>query len=226
MARTKKQPEEKAVAKKTKTEAKKMNQKTEEAVAEATAEKKKIFSKNEKLEKALKESEEKKALLEKALEEAEAEKERLQQSVKEMEAKLAEAADRHFRQMAEFDNFRKRTEREKAVSYERGAGKVLEKLLPVVDSFERGLGFLDEEDKGEPFEIGMIQVYKQLDKFLDDLEVKPIPAVGESFNLELHNAVFHEEDPSKPENMITQEFQKGYTFRGNVIRYSMVKVVN
>ncbi len=155
----------------------------------------------------------------KALKEAEA-------KLDEAEARLDEAKDRIQRQMAEFDNYRKRTEKEKAASFDLGARSVIEKLLPVVDSFERGLATLDEAQKEEPFETGMVQVYRQLGKILEDLDVKPIEAVGQPFNADLHNAVMHAEDEEQPENTVVQEFQKGYTFRGTVIRYSMVKVVN
>ncbi len=156
---------------------------------------------------------------EKALKEAEA-------KLDEAEARLDEAKDRIQRQMAEFDNYRKRTEKEKAASFELGARSVIEKLLPVVDSFERGLATLDEAQKEEPFETGMVQVYRQMGKILEDLDVKPIEAVGQPFNADLHNAVMHAEDEDQPENTVVEEFQKGYTFRGTVIRYSMVKVVN
>ncbi|MBR4210104.1 MAG: nucleotide exchange factor GrpE [Lachnospiraceae bacterium] len=156
---------------------------------------------------------------EKALEKAE-------KSLKDAENKLAEATDRIQRQMAEFDNFRKRTEKEKAASFDMGARSVIEKLLPVVDSFERGLGGLDEEKKAEPFAAGMDLVYKQLKKMLDDLDVKPIEAVGAPFNPDLHNAVMHVEDEDRPESTVVEEFQKGYTYHGTVIRYSMVKVAN
>ncbi|MBP3729254.1 MAG: nucleotide exchange factor GrpE [Lachnospiraceae bacterium] len=149
-----------------------------------------------------------------------------EKAFKELETKLEEAKDRIQRQMAEFDNYRKRTEKEKAASFEIGARSVIEKLLPVVDSFERGLASLDEKDKEEPFEIGMVQVYKQLEKILEELEVKPIEARGQPFNADLHNAVMHTEDENQPENTVVEEFQKGYTFRGTVIRYSMVKVAN
>ena len=173
----------------------------EKADSKPEKEKKKFFGKNDKAEKA-----------EKALKEA--------------EAKLEEASDRMKRQLAEFDNYRKRTEKEKAASFDMGARSVVEKLLPVVDSFERGLGGLTEEQKAEPFAAGMDLVYKQLKKMLDELEVVPIEAVGKPFDANLHNAVMHTEDESQPENTVAEEFQKGYTFRGNVIRYSMVRVVN
>ena len=156
---------------------------------------------------------------EKALEKAE-------KSLKDAENKLAEATDRIQRQMAEFDSFRKRTEKEKAASFDMGARSVIEKLLPVVDSFERGLGGLDEEKKAEPFAAGMDLVYKQLKKMLDDLDVKPIEAVGAPFNPDLHNAVMHVEDEEIDECTVVEEFQKGYMFRDKVLRYSMVKVAN
>lgn len=149
-----------------------------------------------------------------------------EKALKEAEEKLKEAKDRIQRQMAEFDNYRKRTDKEKAASFELGARSIIEKLLPVVDSFERGLASLDEKDKEEPFETGMVQVYKQLEKIFEELEVAPIEAVGQPFNADLHNAVMHVEDEEQPENIVVEEFQKGYTFRGTVIRYSMVKVAN
>ena len=157
---------------------------------------------------------------------ADSKADKAEKALKETEAKLEEARDRIQRQMAEFDNYRKRTEKEKAASFELGARSVIEKLLPVVDSFERGLDTLEEAQKEEPFETGMVQVYKQLGKILEELDVKPIEAVGQPFNADLHNAVMHAEDEDQPENTVVQEFQKGYTYRGNVIRYSMVKVVN
>ncbi len=152
--------------------------------------------------------------------------EKAEKALKEAEEKLEEAKDRIQRQMAEFDNYRKRTDKEKAASFELGARSIIEKLLPVVDSFERGLASLDEKDKEEPFETGMVQVYKQLEKIFEELEVAPIEAVGQPFNADLHNAVMHVEDEEQPENTVVEEFQKGYTFKGTVIRYSMVKVAN
>ena len=152
--------------------------------------------------------------------------EKAEKALKEAEGKLEEAKDRIQRQMAEFDNYRKRTDKEKAASFELGARSIIEKLLPVVDSFERGLASLDEKDKEEPFETGMVQVYKQLEKIFEELEVVPIEAVGQPFNADLHNAVMHVEDEEQPENTVVEEFQKGYTFKGTVIRYSMVKVAN
>ncbi len=154
------------------------------------------------------------------------EAEKAKKALAEAEEKLQEMTDRTQRTMAEFDNFRKRTEKEKAAMYEVGARSVLEKLLPIADSFERGLGGLSEEQKAEPFAAGMDLVYKQLQKMFEELEVKVIPAEGETFNPDLHNAVMHVEDEEAGENQIVQEFMKGYTYRGTVIRYSMVKVAN
>lgn len=142
-----------------------------------------------------------------------------------LEKKLAEITDRLQRTMAEFDNFRKRTEKEKAARYEIGARSVIEKILPVLDNFERGLGGLTEEQKNA-FSEGMDKVYRQLVTTLEEMDVKPIEALGQEFNPDLHNAVMHVEDESVGENIIVEEFQKGYTYKGGVVRYSMVKVAN
>ena len=140
--------------------------------------------------------------------------------------KIEELTDRVTRQMAEFDNFRKRTEKEKSMMYEIGAKDVIEKLLPVVDNFERGLKAVPEESKEDPIAEGMEKIYKQLMTVLEGLEVKPIEAVGQEFNPDFHNAVMHEENEEYGENTITEEFQKGYTYRDSVVRHSMVKVAN
>ena len=140
--------------------------------------------------------------------------------------KIDELTDRLTRQMAEFDNFRKRTEKEKSQMYEIGARDVIEKILPIVDNFERGLAAVPEEEKGNPFAEGMEKIYKQLMTTLEGLEVKPIEAVGKEFNPDFHNAVMHVEDEELGENMIAEEFQKGYTYRDSVVRHSMVKVAN
>ena len=128
--------------------------------------------------------------------------------------------------MAEFDNFRKRTEKEKSQMYEIGAKDIIDKILPVVDNFERGLGAVTEEEKENPFVQGMDKVYKQLMTTLEGVGVKPIEAVGQEFNPDFHNAVMHEENEEFGENMITEEFQKGYMYRDSVVRHSMVKVAN
>ncbi len=140
--------------------------------------------------------------------------------------KIAELTDRLVRQMAEFDNYRKRTEREKAQMYEIGARDIIEKILPVVDNFERGLAAVKEEDKEDPFVQGMDKIYKFMMTTLSEIGVKPIEAVGKEFDLNLHNAVMHIEDENYGENIVVDEFQKGYTYRDTVVRHSMVRVAN
>ena len=144
----------------------------------------------------------------------------------ERDEKIEELSDKLLRQMAEFDNFRKRTEKEKSAMYEIGAKDIVEKLLPVVDNFERGFLTVSEEDKEDAFVTGMEMVYKQLMTMLEGVGVKPIEAVGQEFNPDLHNAVMHVEDEEVGDNIIVEEFQKGYTYRDSVVRYSMVKVAN
>ncbi len=139
---------------------------------------------------------------------------------------IADLTDKLTRQMAEFDNYRKRTEKEKSAMYEIGAKDVIEKILPVVDNFERGLQSVTEENKEDPFVQGMDKIYKQLMTTLEGLEVRPIEAVGKEFDPELHNAVMHVEDEELGDNIIAEEFQKGYTYRDAVVRHSMVKVAN
>ena len=140
--------------------------------------------------------------------------------------KIAELEDKVKRQLAEFENFRNRTEKEKAAMFEIGAKSVIEKMLPIVDNFERGLAGLSEEEKGEPFAAGMQMVYKQLLTELDNLGVKPIEAVGKEFDPNLHNAVMQVESEEYESGVIAQEMMKGYTYRDNVVRHSMVAVVN
>lgn len=140
--------------------------------------------------------------------------------------KIEELTDKLTRQMAEFDNFRKRTEKEKSQMYEIGAKDIIEKILPVVDNFERGLDAVKEEDKEDPFVQGMEKVYKHLLTTLEGIEVKPIEAVGQPFDPNFHNAVMHVEDENFGENIVAEEFQKGYTYRDSVVRHSMVKVAN
>mgnify|MGYP000232021385 CR=1 FL=1 len=140
--------------------------------------------------------------------------------------KIEELTDRLTRQIAEFDNFRKRTEKEKSQMYEVGAKDIIEKILPVVDNFERGLDAVKEEDKEDPFVQGMEKVYKHLLTTLEGIEVKPIEAVGQPFDPNFHNAVMHVEDENFGENIVAEEFQKGYTYRDSVVRHSMVKVAN
>ena len=140
--------------------------------------------------------------------------------------KIEELTDRVRRQMAEFDNFRKRTEKEKTQMFETGAKSIVEKILPVVDNFERGLAAVTEEEKGTPFVEGMEKIYKQMMTVLEEAGVKPIESVGQEFDPNLHNAVMHVEDEEFGENIIAEEFQKGYTYRDSVVRHSMVKVAN
>ena len=142
------------------------------------------------------------------------------------DAVIEDLNDRLKRQMAEFDNYRKRTDKEKSAMFEMGASDVVKKLLPIVDNFERGFKSVTEEELQTPFAKGMDMVYKQTIKMLEDLQVKPIEAVGSEFNPEFHNAVMHVEDDSQGENIIVEEFEKGYTYRDVVIRHSMVKVAN
>ena len=136
---------------------------------------------------------------------------------------IEELTDRLKRNMAEFDNFRKRTEKEKASMYIIGAREIVEKILPVVDNFERGLAQAPEEDAVAE---GIRMIYKQLMTTLEELGVKPIEAVGKEFNPDFHNAVMHVEDEETGENIVVEEFQKGYTYKDFVVRHSMVKVAN
>lgn len=142
------------------------------------------------------------------------------------DAQIEELQDRLKRQMAEFDNFRKRTEKEKSSMYEIGARDIIEKILPVVDNFERGLAAMPEDVKETPFAEGVEKIYKQFLKTLEDAGVETIEAVGQQFDPNLHNAVMHIDDEQYGENEICQELQKGYKYRGTVVRYSMVQVAN
>lgn len=139
---------------------------------------------------------------------------------------IEELNDKVKRQMAEFDNFRKRTEKEKSAMYEVGARSVVEKILPVVDNFERGLQTVPEEQKNDAFVEGMDKIYKQLLTSLEEIGVKPIEALGAQFDPDFHNAVMHVDDEACGENEIVEEFQKGYMYRETVVRHSMVKVAN
>lgn len=144
----------------------------------------------------------------------------------EKDLKMQELSDKLLRQMAEFDNFRKRSEKEKLEMRNMGVRDAVEKLLPVVDNFERGFDAVTEDDKKDAFVIGMEMVYKQLMEMLEGLGVKPIEAVGNQFNPDLHNAIMHVEDDSLGDNVVVEEFTKGYMLNNTVIRYSVVKVVN
>lgn len=139
---------------------------------------------------------------------------------------IAELSDKLKRQLAEFENFRNRTDKEKSQMYAVGAKDVIEKILPVIDNFERGLKSIPEDQKGGPVASGMEMIYKQLITVLSDLGVTPIEAVGQEFDPNLHNAVMHAEDEGLGENIVAEEFQKGYKYKDTVLRHSMVKVAN
>lgn len=140
--------------------------------------------------------------------------------------KIEELTDRLMRTMAEFDNFRKRSDKEKSMMYDMGVKSIIEKMLPIVDNFERGFGTITEKEKESAFAQGIELIYRQLLSALDEIGVKPIDAVGKDFDPNLHNAVMHGEDDSLGENIVSDEFQKGYLYRDMVVRHSMVKVVN
>ena len=140
--------------------------------------------------------------------------------------KIEELEDKVKRQLAEFENFRNRTEKEKSRMYEFGARDVIEKMLPVVDNFERGLAAIPEEEKGGPVASGMEMIYKQIMTPLEGLGVTPIEALNQPFDPNFHNAVMHVEDEEVEESTVVEEFQKGYIYKEHVIRYSMVKVAN
>ena len=139
---------------------------------------------------------------------------------------IAELTDKLKRQLAEFENFRNRTDKEKSQMYAVGAKDVIEKILPVIDNFDRGLKSIPEDQKGGPVASGMEMIYKQLITVLSDLGVTPIEAVGQEFDPNLHNAVMHAEDEGLGENIVAEEFQKGYKYKDTVLRHSMVKVAN
>ena len=145
---------------------------------------------------------------------------------KALKDKVTALEDRVLRQMAEFENFRKRTTKEKEQMFSMGEKNVIEKILPVVDNFERGLATIPEEEKGTPVASGMEMIYKQLTKVLEDLCVKPIEAVGKEFDPNFHNAVMQVESDEFETGIVAQEFQKGYTYHDTVIRHSMVGVVS
>ena len=150
----------------------------------------------------------------------------LEIELKKSEEKAAEMTDKYQRLMAEFENARKRNAKEQSHMYDVGAKEVLTKLLPVVDNFERGLDALSEEEKEGAFAQGFIKIYQQLIASLEEIGVKPMDAVGKEFNPDFHNAVMHVEDENVGENIVVEEFQKGYLYRESVVRHSMVKVAN
>lgn len=153
-------------------------------------------------------------------------KKKKDKKVTELEDKVKELTDLRIRQMAEFENFRKRTEKEKSQMFDMGAKTVIEKILPVVDNFERGLATVPEEQKDSPFVDGMNKIYKQLMTELDNLGVKPIEAKGKEFNPEFHNAVMQVENDELESGTVAEELQKGYTYHDIVVRHSMVSVVS
>ena len=176
----------------------------EDAAKEEAGDQKKEEAKEEKKEKKKKEKTDKK-----------------QDALKE---RIEELEDRVKRQMAEFENFRKRTEKEKTMMFETGAKSVIEKILPVVDNFERGLAAVPEDEKNGAFAQGMEMIYKQLMTELENIQVKPIPAVGEEFNPDFHNAVMQVESEEYESGVVAQELQKGYIYHDLVVRHSMVAV--
>ena len=151
---------------------------------------------------------------------------KLKKEIAKKAEQISELTDRNMRLMAEFDNYRKRTEKEKAAMYGMGAKDVVEKILPIIDNFERGLSLVAEEDKEDPFTQGMEKIYKQFLTVLENLGVTPIEAVGKEFDPNFHNAVMHVDDENFGENIVVEEFQKGYLYKDSVVRHSMVKVAN
>lgn len=139
---------------------------------------------------------------------------------------IEELNDKVKRQMAEFDNFRKRTEKEKSMMFDMGARTVIEKVLPVIDNFERGFTMIEESDKEDAFVTGMSQVYKQMMTELENIGVKPIEALGQEFNPDFHNAVMQVESEEYESGVIAQELMKGYMYKDTVVRHSMVAVVS
>ena len=138
---------------------------------------------------------------------------------------IEELNDRLKRQMAEFENFRKRTEKEKTQMFDMGAKTIIEKILPVVDNFERGLAAVSEDQKGDPFITGMDKIYKQMMTELDAVGVKPIDCIGQEFDPDFHNAVMQVENDELESGTVAQELQKGYMYKDTVVRHSMVSVV-
>lgn len=163
---------------------------------------------------------------EEAAPESEAKEKKKKKRKDKRDEKIEELNDRLMRNLAEFENFRNRSEKEKSAMFEIGAKSVVEKILPVVDNLERGFDGLSEEEKETPFVKGIEAVYKQMMTALEEIGVTPIEALGQEFNPNLHNAVMHDEDDSEESNKVTEEFQKGYMYKDSVVRHSMVKVLN
>lgn len=150
----------------------------------------------------------------------------LKEIIKSKETELSDANDKYLRLLAEYDNFKKRTAKEKEAIYIDSVGDTVTKLLPLIDNFERAMLSFTEEDKESDFYKGIEMIFNQTLDTFTKLGVTPIPSLGEEFNPEFHNAVMHIEDENVADNTIVEEFQKGYTFGGRVIRHSMVKVAN
>lgn len=140
--------------------------------------------------------------------------------------KIDELNDRLMRLMAEYDNYRKRTEKEKSLMFEMGAKSIVEKIIPVIDNFERGFATVSDADKDNPFVMGMDKVYSQFVTSMEEAGVTAIDAVGKEFDPNIHNAVMHVDDDSLGDNIVAEELQKGYMYKDSVVRYSMVKVAN
>ncbi|MBQ8639840.1 MAG: nucleotide exchange factor GrpE [Lachnospiraceae bacterium] len=153
-------------------------------------------------------------------------KDKKDKQIEELNKQVEDLTDRVKRNMAEFDNFRKRTDKEKSAMFDMGAKAMIEKILPVIDNFERGLAQVPEDKKDDAFVGGMEMVYKQMLKSLQEAGLEQIEAVGKEFDQNLHNAVMHVEDENLGENVVANEFQKGYTYKGTVVRFSMVQVAN
>ncbi len=153
-------------------------------------------------------------------------KKRKQKKKDPRDEKIAELNDKLLRNLAEFENFRNRSEKEKEARFDLGARSVVEKILPVIDNLERGIDGLSDEEKQTPFAVGIVAVYKQLTTALSEMGVEPIEAIGKDFDPNLHQAVMHEEDDSDEVNKVIEELQKGYKYKDTVVRYSMVKVLN
>ncbi|MBQ3545417.1 MAG: nucleotide exchange factor GrpE [Lachnospiraceae bacterium] len=163
---------------------------------------------------------------EEATEESEEKKSIFKKKKDKKDEMIEELTDKYKRTFAEFDNFRKRSEKEKSAMYEIGARDVVEKILPIVDNFERGFASVSDEEKATPFASGMDMIYKQLMKTLEDMGVKEIEALGKEFDPNIHNAVMHIDDENLGDNEVAEVLLKGYMYKDTVVRHSMVKVAN
>ncbi|MBQ9490284.1 MAG: nucleotide exchange factor GrpE [Lachnospiraceae bacterium] len=198
---------------------------TEEAAENAEDEADEDEAIEEADEEAAEDAEEGKGEGKKSWAERRAEKKQAKQKADAMKEQIDQLEDKVKRQLAEFENFRNRTEREKQAMFETGARSVIEKILPVVDNFERGLATVGPDQQEDPFVDGMNKVYRQLVTELENIGVKPIEAVGKEFDPNLHNAVMQVESEEYESGIVAQELQKGYTYRDVVVRHSMVSVV-